>query len=56
MNEEYGFEYLTDDNELNTLGKYSEEETLNNDKNEFVNGLPDWDLEPPHELVRRKDL
>jgi len=24
--------------------------------NEFINGLPDWDLEPPYELIKRSKL
>ncbi|MBR4262332.1 MAG: hypothetical protein IKQ35_03100 [Bacilli bacterium] len=31
-----------------------EQERLNNPTNEeFINGLPDWDLVPPYESVRR---
>jgi len=31
-----------------------EKEKLNNPNNEeFINGLPDWDLVPPYESVRR---
>ena len=31
-----------------------EQEKLNNPTNEeFINGLPDWDLVPPYESVRR---
>ena len=31
-----------------------EKEKLNNPTNEeFINGLPDWDLVPPYESVRR---
>ncbi len=25
-------------------------------KSEFINGLPDWDLEPPYEIIKRSNL
>lgn len=56
MNEDNTFEYLSDDipNNLNT-----ENSNINqtiNDYHEFVEGLPEWDLEPPYEIVRRNQL
>lgn len=40
--------------------KLEKKEIINNNELEetidskFVIGLPDWDLEPPHEIIRRK--
>ncbi len=45
------------------ITKTSKEESINplikDDKkinNEFINGLPDWDLEPPYEIIKRSNL
>ena len=53
-NNENVFEYLTEDNIIPIEKTVSDEVKLTEEKaNQFVNGLPDWDLEPPYEIVRR---
>lgn len=57
MNEDYGFEYLSEDKLSTNISKNESEKTVHVEEiNEFINGLPDWDLEPPFELVRRQQL
>lgn len=56
MNEENGFEYLTDDTPQNNNITNSKNNPPSDDYHEFVEGLPDWDLEPPFEIVRRNQL
>ena len=45
--------YLDEENEIKPIK--IEEESIKID-NEFINGLPDWDLEPPYELIKRSNL
>lgn len=56
INEDTGFEYLSQET-LENLPNYHDN-PINpiEDYHEFVEGLPDWDLEPPYELVRRNKL
>lgn len=57
MNEDYGFEYLSEEKLSTNISKNEPEKTVHVEEiNEFINGLPDWDLEPPFELVRRQQL
>lgn len=56
-NNENVFEYLTEDNIIPIEKMDSGEVKLTEEKtNQFVNGLPDWDLEPPYEIIRRHQL
>jgi len=56
MSEEFSFEYMTDDFDKEFEKNEQVNEMPLEDTSQFVKGLPDWDLEPPYELVRRKDL
>lgn len=56
MNEDNAFEYLSDDIPENTNLINSDNKPSINDYHEFVEGLPEWDLEPPYEIVRRNQL
>jgi len=56
MNEDNGFEYLSSDTKENLNFTNSETKPPIDDYREFVEGLPEWDLEPPYEIVRRNQL
>ena len=47
MNENFSFEIIEDDTKEENL---NEEEMI---QDAFVTGLPDWDLEPPFEMLNR---
>lgn len=58
MNSDNVFEYLSKDDNIipiseedNIVIEDEEEKT-----NQFVSGLPEWDLEPPYEIIRRRQL
>ncbi len=44
--------YIKDDENINKT-IFNENEEINN---EFINNLPDWDLEPPYEIIKRSNL
>lgn len=56
INEDTGFEYLSQETLENLPNHHDNPINPIEDYHEFVEGLPDWDLEPPYELVRRNQL
>lgn len=55
-NDDNVFEYLSNDNIIPIEGDIKEEEGMQEKTNQFVSGLPQWDLEPPYEIIRRRQL
>lgn len=51
-----GFEYLSDEKPQIIQEDILKNKTPLEEPGEFIKGLPDWDLEPPYEIVRRKEL
>lgn len=45
--------YLEEDEKITEQEKKETPEYINN---EFINGLPEWDLEPPYEVIKRSEL
>lgn len=58
MNDNNVFEYISkEDNIIPIDNKSTNDVKEEEDKtNQFVSGLPDWDLEPPYEIVRRNQM
>lgn len=57
MNEDNGFEYLFEEQLPKSHSKDDSKGSVQiEENNEFINGLPEWDLEPPYEVVRRQQL
>lgn len=50
MNSE-GFEYINEEDKITPV-KEEKEETVKEEQE--LNNLPDWDLEPPYTVVRRR--
>ena len=59
MEQENTFEYIQNNEEIIVDNSAKEDPIIenNNDNNnlaeDFVTGLPSWDLEPPYEVIRR---
>ena len=53
-NDDNVFEYLSNDNIIPIDRDIKEEEDKEEKANQFVSGLPQWDLEPPYEIIRRR--
>ena len=48
------FQYINNEDEKIFTGEIKEEVKIDAKKAEdFVTGLPDWDLTPPYEIIRR---
>ena len=54
--EESGFEYLSEDTPQNIHEEPTKNNVVLEEPTEFIKGLPEWDLEPPYEIVRRQQL
>lgn len=55
MTEENIFEEISEIESLASKKDSSEKKT-DEKKEQFIKDLPDWDLEPPYEIVRRNQL
>lgn len=56
INEDNGFEFISNE-PIEYIPKSTENKLPSiEDYHEFIEGLPEWDLEPPFELVRRNQL
>lgn len=47
-------EFQSIDENNNNFNKDEEEKEVDNSINAFVSGLPDWDLEPLYESIKRR--
>jgi len=48
------FEYIEENNNKTTLSQNNNEIKITEEmKDAFVTGLPEWDLTPPYDLIRR---
>ncbi len=59
MNEDNVFSKIDNEEKIDeTFRNVSSEENTDkiHDNNKFITGLPDWDLVPPNEVVRRSQL
>ena len=48
--------YLDESEPINNEINKPKKVELPDNNNEFIKGLPDWDLEPPYELIKRSNL
>ena len=48
--------YIDDSEPLKNEINNQKKEEIPENNNEFIKGLPDWDLEPPYELIKRSNL
>jgi len=56
MKDNEAFEYISNETLENISDKKEIKEEKIIESNQFIEGLPEWNLEPPYELVRRKQL